>query len=189
MYNIRIIRVLSLLIMAAAAYVSYGTQRGVFLSWKVDDQSAAIAPIAIDMLAIICTLAIHTERVTRKGRRTAIFVLLVTVGGSTSANVLAGVTVGSKAVHGGMVLLYLMAEWVAAQVKQAPEAVSAAVAGQGSDLGTESPVEAIARLPKDAPVSPAVVAEKAARGARGDYGPRNGVEYADRTKRRKATGK
>lgn len=52
---------------------------------------------------------------------------------------------------------------------------------------TESPVEAIERLPKDAPVSPPVGGpQMATRGTRGEYGPRNGTEYAPSTKRHKA---
>jgi hypothetical protein len=68
-------------------------------------------------LAIICTLAIHTEGVARKGVRTAVFVLVVTGTGSVAANWVAGETLGSKIVHAAMVVLYLMAEWVASQVK------------------------------------------------------------------------
>lgn len=123
MGNIRVIRVLSLLIMAAAAAVSYGTQRAIFQAWQCDAFTASVAPVAIDLLAIICTLAIHTDGVARQGRRTAIVVLVITAGASTAANMMAGVTVGSKLVHGGMVALYVMAEWIAAQVKHAPPVV------------------------------------------------------------------
>jgi len=123
MSNIRVIRILSLLIMAAAAAVSYGTQRTLFLRWEVDAFTAAIAPIAVDMLAIICTLAVHTDGVARKGRRAAIIVLVITGSASVSANFVAGHTAGSKIVHAAMVALYLLAEWVAAQVKSAPPVV------------------------------------------------------------------
>jgi hypothetical protein len=41
----------------------------------------------------------------------------------------------------------------------------------------------------EAPVSPAIPSIAKASTSRGDYGPRDGVEYADRTKRRKRTGK
>ena len=117
MYQIRIIRVLSLLIMAAAAAVSYSTQRNLFLTWRVDAFTAAVAPIAVDLLAIICTLAVHTDEVARKGRRAAIVVLVLTGSASTAANFIAGQTTGSKVVHAAMVVLYLMAEWIAAQVR------------------------------------------------------------------------
>jgi len=121
MYVIRTIRVLSLLIMAAAAAVSYSTQRGLFLAWSVDHFTAAVAPIAVDLLAIICTLAVHTDGVAAKGRRAAIVVLVLTGTASTSANFIAGVTPGSKVVHAAMVVLYLLAEWIAAQVKRPTE--------------------------------------------------------------------
>ena len=115
--TIKVIRVLSLLIMAAAAAVSYQTQRGLFTQWRVDVFTAAIAPIAVDLLAIICTLAVHTDDVARKGRRAAIVVLVLTGSASTAANFIAGQTIGSKIVHGAMVVLYLLAEWIAAQVR------------------------------------------------------------------------
>lgn len=123
MDSIKVIRILSLAIMVAAAAVSYKTQRAIFTEWQCDGFTSSIAPIAIDLLAIICTLAVHTANVAPKGRRTAIFVLVVTAGASTAANAIAGETTGSKVVHGGMVVLYVLAEWIAAQVKQAPPAV------------------------------------------------------------------
>lgn len=120
MSTIKLIRVLSLAIMVVAAAVSYQTQRGLFLAWSVDGFTAAIAPIAIDLLAIICTLAIHADGVAREGRKAAIVVLVITGSGSLTANFLAGHTLGSKAVHAAMVALYLLAEWIAAQVKAPP---------------------------------------------------------------------
>jgi hypothetical protein len=123
MNSIKAIRVLSLLIMVAAAAVSYGTQRAIFLDWRVDPFTAGVAPIGVDLLAIVCTLAIHTPNVARKGRRAAVVVLVITAGASTAANALAGLTIGSKVVHGAMVVLYVMSEWIAAQVKQAAPAV------------------------------------------------------------------
>jgi hypothetical protein len=117
MYQIKLIRVLSLLIMATAAAVSYSTQRQLFLDWSVDAFTAGVAPIAVDLLAIIATLAVHTAGVARKGRRAAIVVLVLTGSASTAANFLAGQTTGSKVVHASMVVLYLMAEWIAAQVR------------------------------------------------------------------------
>jgi uncharacterized protein DUF2637 len=117
MYQIKLIRVLSLLIMATAAAVSYSTQRALFLDWSVDAFTAGVAPIAVDLLAIICTLAVHTDEVASKGRRAAIVVLVLTGSASTAANFLAGQTTGSKVVHAAMVVLYLMAEWIAAQVR------------------------------------------------------------------------
>ena len=123
MDSIRVIRVLSLLIMTAAAAVSYKTQRAIFLAWDCDTFTASIAPVAIDLLAIICTLAIHTPNVAPKGRRTAVLVLVITAGSSAAANAIAGETIGARVVHGGMVVLYVLAEWIAAQVKSAPPVV------------------------------------------------------------------
>ncbi len=123
MSPIRVIRVLSLAIMVAAAAVSYSTQRTLFLLWQVDTFTAAVAPIAVDMLAVLCTMAIHTDGVARRGRSTAIFVLIVTGTASMTANFVAGLTLGSKIVHAAMVALYLLSEFVASTVKQAPPAV------------------------------------------------------------------
>ncbi|HEU5217650.1 MAG TPA: hypothetical protein VFU23_03275, partial [Gemmatimonadales bacterium] len=100
---------------------SYLTQRGLFLLWDVDPVTSGIAPIAVDLLAIICTLAVHAEGIARKGHRAAVVVLVITGSASVTANFLAGATPGSKAVHAAMVVLYLLAEWIAAQVKGSPE--------------------------------------------------------------------
>ena len=121
--SIRIIRVLSLLIMVAAASVSFGTQRAVFTDWHVDGYASVVAPLSIDLLAILCNLALHADNVQRVGRKVAALVLVVTMGGSLSANWMAGVTIGSKAVHAGMVVLYVLAEWVSSTVKQGPPTV------------------------------------------------------------------
>jgi hypothetical protein len=159
--------VLSLAIMVAAMVVSYKTQRALFTEWSVDAFTATVAPISVDMLAIICTLAIHTEGVARKGRRAAIIVLLLTGSGSVAANWMAGDTAGSKLVHAAMVVLYLLAEWIAAQVKSAPPAAdpvrslaakkAAATRKANAAKRTRKP-----RAPKavtTAPISPATVAE------------------------------
>lgn len=174
MDSIRVIRGLSLLIMVAAMVVSYRTQRALFSEWSVDAFTASIAPIAVDLLAIICTLAVHTDGVARKGRRVAVFVLVLTGTASTVANTVAGETVGSKIVHGAMVVVYLLAEWIAAQVKSAPPVVdprrskAAVKAAQtrkanaakrtrksrSSKATTVAALEAVYKLPS-APVSPA----------------------------------
>jgi hypothetical protein len=104
----RVIRSNAVAIMAATLLVSYSTQRQLFLSWKCDELTATIAPIAIDLLAVSCTLAIHSYRSIVAG-----LVLVVTGGSSVAANFIAGETTGSKVVHGGMVVLYLLAELVA----------------------------------------------------------------------------
>lgn len=122
MVPIQAIRVLSLAIMAAAAAVSYSTQRTLFLAWQVDTFTASVAPIAVDLLAILCSIALHADDVAPAGRRTAIVVLVVTGAASTAANYVAGHTPGSKIVHGAMVVLYLLAEFVASTVKKAPPA-------------------------------------------------------------------
>jgi hypothetical protein len=166
------------LIMIAAMVTSYSTQLHLFRSWQVDSLTAFVAPAVVDILAITCAEILHDQYVIR-GKRSAGFVLAVAGAGSMAANWIAGATAGSKVVHASMVLGYVLAELVVGSVKRresAPAVVSEAA----------SPVEEIEQLEDTAPVSPAVGGpQKAARGTRGDYGPRNGVEYADSTKRHK----
>lgn len=121
--SIKVIRILSTAIMIAAVAVSYSTQRGLFLLWEVDGFTSSVAPIAVDLLAVLCSLALHADGVARKGRRVAVFVLVVTGTASTAANFVAGLTLGSKIVHAMMVILYLLSEFVASTVKQAAAAV------------------------------------------------------------------
>jgi hypothetical protein len=119
--SIRFIRVCSIAIMCIAATLSYGHQRQLLLDWGVDYLASAATPITIDLLAIICTLAIHTEGVASGGRRTAILVLLCAGGVSCSANFIAGGSLGSKITNVWAVVAYLLSEWVAAKVKAAPK--------------------------------------------------------------------
>jgi uncharacterized protein DUF2637 len=121
--GIKVIRVLALAIMVAAASVSFGTQRAVFTAWHAGAYTSVVAPLSIDLLAILCNLALHTDNVVRAGRRVAALVLVVTMAGSLTANWTAGVTIGSKAVHSGMVVLYVLAEWVSSKVKDSTPTV------------------------------------------------------------------
>jgi hypothetical protein len=117
---LKLIRPLALFIMVAAMASSYHTQLILFLDgWKVDLFTAVIAPFAVDALAVICSIAIGTKNAS--GKKLAATVLVVTLGGSMTANFIAGVTLGSRIVHAGMVLIYLLAELVASKV-QVPEA-------------------------------------------------------------------
>lgn len=145
---VKLIKALSIAIMIAAGVTSYHTQRGIFLDWQVDVLTATIAPISIDMLAVICSVAMHLPNVTRAGRVTAVCVLVVAGGGSAAANWMAGSTAGSKAVHVGMVVCYLLAETVASQVRsRAPKDETVTVDVQAEQAAAPD-------LP-DAPVSPA----------------------------------
>lgn len=112
---LKLIRPLALAIMIAAMASSYHTQIGLFHLWQVDGFTSAIAPISIDALAVICAIALGIEGV--GGKRLAAVVLVMTLGGSMTANFLAGSTLGSKVVHAAMVLIYLLAELVASRVR------------------------------------------------------------------------
>lgn len=121
--SIRFIRFCSIAIMVIAAVLSFGHQRQLLLNWGVDYLGAAATPITVDLLAIICTLAIHTDGVALGGRRTAIIVLLIAGSISCTANFLSGGSLGSKIANVWSVLAYLLSEWIAAKVKSAPKAV------------------------------------------------------------------
>jgi len=121
----KLIRPLALFIMIAAMASSYHTQLFLFRAWEVDLFTAVIAPFAVDALAVICAIAIGAKGA--RGKGLAATVLVVTLGGSMAANFIAGVTLGSKVVHAGMVLIYLMAELVSSRVG-AVEVVTASMA-------------------------------------------------------------
>lgn len=121
--SVKLIRACSTAIMVIAAVISYSHQRHLLLTWGVDDLAAYALPITVDLLAIICTLAIHTEGVARSGRNAAIVVLIAAGLASGTANFVAGGTFGSKLANVWSVVAYLLAEWVAAKVKTAPPAV------------------------------------------------------------------
>lgn len=135
--------------------------------------------VFIDFLALYGKL-LTSRRLKAKTRRYGFRVMLAGFVLSTACNIGSGLLLGSLGVagYGVLIVAIIIAVEYGVSITEAAKSES-----------TESPVEAIEQLEDVAPVSPAVVAEKAAGGARGDYGPRNGVEYADRTKRRKVNGK
>lgn len=157
---LKLIRPLALFIMIAAMASSYHTQLVLFRTWRVDTFTALIAPFAVDALAVICSIAIGAKGAS--GKKLAAAVLVVTLGGSMTANFIAGATLGSRIVHAGMVLIYLMAELVASRVKAAEvvTAVVVAVEATSEPVVQETVTEVTADeaasedLP-EAPVSPA----------------------------------
>ena len=180
---VKLIRVLSVAIMVAAGITSYHTQLTVFRGWEVDALTAFIAPVSIDLLAVICSVAMHLPNITRAGRVTAVCVLVVAGGGSGAANWMAGSTVGAKAVHVGMVVCYLLAETVASQVRSR-EVSAVVVAAPGVQekpalQDAEIVADEAANLPKDAPVSPAPAGLRL----------QNGGVPSERHERRLRTGK
>ncbi len=160
---LKLIRPLALFIMIAAMASSYHTQLILFADgWKVDLFTAVIAPFAVDALAVICSIAIGTKNAS--GKKLAATVLVVTLGGSMAANFIAGSTLGSRIVHAGMVLIYLMAELVASRVQVAEakeETTTTAPTAESQPVVQETVTEMTADdaaspdLP-EAPQSPAV---------------------------------
>lgn len=157
---LKLIRPLALFIMIAAMASSYHTQLVLFRMWQVDIFTAGIAPFAVDALAVICSIAIGAKGAS--GKPLAATVLVVTLGGSMTANFIAGATLGSRIVHAGMVLIYLMAELVASKVRpaevMAEVVVAAEVPSQPVVQETVTEVTADEAASEDlpeAPVSPA----------------------------------
>lgn len=182
--KLQFIRGLSVVIMVLAGATSYLTQRALFTSWQVDPFTAAVAPISIDLLAVICALAVHAEQITTGGRVTAVLVLLVAGGGSMAANWIAGETVGAKAVHLAMVVAYLLAESVASQAKDKSRSTRAGHAPAVEESGIEDEFRELAEVVSNIPVSPAPA------GTRKPYGPRDGAsDYSRRHKSRLRSGR
>src|SRR5882757_1963809 len=90
---LKLIRPLALFIMIAAMASSYHTQLILFRHWEVDLFTAVIAPFAVDALAVICSIALGAKGAS--GKKLAATVLVVTLGGSMTANFIAGATPGS----------------------------------------------------------------------------------------------
>jgi len=157
---LKLIRPLALFIMIAAMASSYHTQLVLFRTWEVDLFTAVIAPFAVDALAVICSIALGAKGAS--GKPLAATVLVVTLGASMAANFIAGATLGSKIVHAGMVIIYLMAELVASKVRGGEVVTETVVAVQAQsqpvlqETATEVTADEAASpdLP-EAPVSPA----------------------------------
>jgi len=164
---LKLIRPLALFIMIAAMASSYHTQLILFRQWEVDLFTAVIAPFAVDALAVICSIAIGAKGAS--GKKLAATVLVVTLGASMAANFIAGATLGSRIVHAGMVLIYLMAELVASKVR-APEVVAETAAAVPATVSDKPAMQVAAieltaddaaspNLP-EAPTSPAPYSER-----------------------------
>lgn len=171
------------LIMIAAMVTSYTTQRDLFLSWEVEPLTAHVAPGVVDILAITCAEILHDQYVIR-GKRWAGIVLAIAGGGSMAANWIAGATMGSKVVHAGMVLAYVLAELVVGTVKRRSVAAAKAEAMQELvvDLATAPALGGAPEKKAAATKRPGVPKEP--------YGPRDPEKgYSRRSQTRMVTGK
>jgi hypothetical protein len=111
------IRFATIGIMCVAAFVSYGHQRTLLLEWGVDEVSANLVPLTVDLLAIVCNIALHIPDVARRGFWTSLVVLILAVAASGAANYFAGGTLGAKLANLWTVVAYLLAEFVTVSVK------------------------------------------------------------------------
>jgi hypothetical protein len=149
---LKLVRPLALFIMIAAMASSYHTQLALFRMWQVDLFTAVIAPFAVDALAVICSIAIGTKGA--RGKLLASVVLVVTLGGSMTANFIAGSTTGSKIVHAAMVLIYLLAELVSSRVGAGEVVATVAVATSTTDAARPAMQEADTEFEADEAMSP-----------------------------------
>jgi len=149
---LKLVRPLALFIMIAAMASSYHTQLALFRVWRVDIFTAVIAPFAVDALAVICSIAIGTRGA--RGKPLAATVLVVTLGGSMTANFIAGATPGSKIVHAAMVLIYLLAELVSSRVGGPETVTTIAVATSATDAARPAMQEADTEFVADEAMSP-----------------------------------
>lgn len=166
---LKLIRPLALFIMVAAMASSYHTQLVLFRTWKVDSFTAVIAPFAVDALAVICSIAIGAKGAS--GKPLAATVLVVTLGGSMTANFIAGATLGSRIVHAGMVLIYLMAELVASKVRAAEAGAEVVVAVAAQEAAVVQPTTPEPAKVEELQVEVPVTAPKPRRKAAGRYHP------------------
>lgn len=178
-----------LMVAGVAARVSYSHIRDVALYAGQPAEVALLLPLAVDGMMLIATLAMAEDKAaTRNPRgwaRTGFWFGAVV---STTANIAATVVQqGWRPISIGVAALAPVLLLWAIEIVAKP--------GKPKATPVEEPAISVADLVSpdlpEAPKSPAVVpAAPSQRGTRGDYGPRDGKpEYADRTARRKRTGK
>jgi hypothetical protein len=114
MDTIRTIRIASSTIATIGAVVSYATQAQLLKHWQMDTPSAIAIPATVDLLGIICLVAIHSREVTDAGRRVAYWILPIVGAVSITANALGGHTWGARAGHMWPVIAYMLGETIAA---------------------------------------------------------------------------
>lgn len=152
-------RVSTMLIMAAAAYVSYGHQRTLLLEHDANSQAAAIVPLTVDLLAITCTILVHVKDISRYGFWIALGTLIAAVGVSGVANWLAGANDIDRAANLWTVVAYLLSELVTAAAKSRKNPARVQGGQRAAQTRKAAPKKTTrkprTRKPASAPVSPA----------------------------------
>lgn len=166
-----------------AAYVSYGHIYDVAVLAHQPLALAAVLPFSVDGLMLIASLAMAEDKANgRKPRPWARFGFWLGAVVSIAANVAStwvhfGPEPLALAVAGWAPIALLVAVEVVSRPGKLEPVVATVIATQPEMAELESP-----DLP-EAPVSPAV------KGSRQPYGPRDGVEYSERHKRRPGVAK
>jgi hypothetical protein len=139
MDTIRTIRIASSTIATIGAVVSYATQAQLLKHWQMDTPSAIAIPATVDLLGIICLVAIHSREVTDAGRRVAYWILPIVGAVSITANALGGHTWGARAGHMWPVIAYMLGETIAAVAgKRRPAGPTAQLAAKRSDAAKKA---------------------------------------------------
>lgn len=149
-------------IMLVAAAVSYSHQRELLASWHVDRMAQYAVPLTVDLLAIVCNIALHIPNVARRGFWTSLIVLVLAVGVSGTANFIAGGSTGAKYVNLWTVVAYLLAEFVTVSVKsrvRAKDPVRVAAGRKAAAKRTGTAKKTVTARKPRTPKAPATAAE------------------------------
>lgn len=183
--------ILSYVIAAVGAATSFGVQMTLLRDHGTKLWESIALPLTVDISAISFAVLLSLPRISGRTRAMASLSLLVTVAVSVAGNILSvwGDLVLVVA-HAWPVYAYLVGEIVTGAAKSdyaraEEQGVQAEPVRQSATVKELTATDAQAEDLPAAPVSPA----PAGNGARGDYGPRDGVAYSDRHSRRKRNGK
>jgi len=184
--TIKRVRLAANIVMVIAMAVSYAHQAHYLVGLGAPLYAAWSIPGALDSLTFICVKVLGPAAVVKGAKVAAGLVLVFPVSVSSVVNFIAPGALVLKCVYVAAVLLIPAAEVVASRIKPdfaAMDAMERKLHPAEQPALTIAELETATELP-EAPVSPAVTPR-----ARQPYGPRNGEEYAERTKRLHRRGK
>lgn len=115
----KIVKRFAYLIAAIGAVVSFGTQVELITSWGIEKPFAVGIALTIDILAVCAAIALQIPGLPATDRKIVGTILVVAVGVSISANIIAGLPHGAGAAtaHAWPVVAYLLAELIASRLR------------------------------------------------------------------------
>ncbi len=115
----KIVKRFAYLIAAIGAIVSFGTQVELITSWGIEKPFAVGIALTIDILAVCAAIALQIPGLPATDRKIVGTILVVAVGVSISANIIAGWPhgAGAAAAHAWPVIAYLLAELIASRLR------------------------------------------------------------------------